>query len=66
MDDMTGQRFKRSVADVPAQLALWDAEANTVDPTTIGARSSERRSWRCPVAPDHRWQAVPVAIANSL
>lgn len=63
---MVGRRFERAVADVPELMELWDAAANDVDPATIGARSSRRRSWRCPVADDHRWSASPSSVQRSL
>ena len=47
--------------------ALWDAPSNAgADPSRIGSGSSRRRLWRCPVAPDHRWEAEPSSIAKSL
>lgn len=66
VEEMTGRQFERSIADVPAQLQLWDIEANAVDPAAVGARSSRPRFWRCAVAQDHRWQAAPSAITRSL
>jgi hypothetical protein len=48
-------------------MTLWDAAANAgADPALLGSRSSHRRFWRCPVAPDHRWEAGPYSITKSL
>jgi hypothetical protein len=61
------QRLSSVVADDPRMLTLWDADSNGgIDPGAVGARSSHRKWWRCPVAEDHRWAAPPAAIARSL
>jgi hypothetical protein len=61
------RRFSVAVADNPAMLVLWDADANTgIDPARTGARSSHSKAWRCPIADDHRWIAAPAAITRSL
>lgn len=57
----------RVVADDASMMSMWDVGANAgVDPRTIGARSSRRRYWHCPVAADHQWVAAPSAISKSL
>ena len=67
VNDMARRRLEQVVADDPRMLALWDAAANTgADPALLGSGSSRRRFWRCPVAPDHRWEAGPHSIARSL
>jgi hypothetical protein len=64
---MTVHMGGSAIADHPAMLALWDAEANAgLDPARLAARSSQPKRWRCGVAEDHRWSASPVSIANSL
>lgn len=63
----TYRRTRNVVADHPAQVLLWDHEANVgADPTMRGSRSSHSVNWRCPVAEDHRWSAPPAAIMRSL
>ena len=67
MTTMARRRLERVIADDPRLMALWDTEANAgVDPARLGARSSRRRFWRCPVAHDHRWQAGPSSVSKSL
>ena len=67
MQDGSYGRTKNVIAMHPAQMLLWDWEANgDVDPNQRGARSSHAVFWRCPVADDHRWSAPPSSISRSL
>jgi hypothetical protein len=54
-------RPDRSLAETnPELLAEWDTERNAgLDPRAVAAGSHRPVWWRCPVAPDHRWQAAP-------
>ena len=46
----------------PNLLELWDHKRNTVPPSEVPARAKVLVWWRCPQAPDHRWQAAPIHV----
>ena len=38
-------------------MLQWDYDKNEIDPTMVTAGSHKKVWWKCPVAPDHSWEA---------
>lgn len=51
-----------TAADHPVLAAQFDLERNGRTPNHVNAGTSEKLWWACPVADDHRWQAIGASL----
>jgi hypothetical protein len=62
LKSMRAKDGQKTIADDPALVSAWSPKNGDVQPDQVAHRSRRPVWWRCGAAPEHEWQAAPIAM----